>query len=524
MSLRIYNTLRKKKEEFSPLNDNQVKMYVCGVTLYDELHLGHARAAVIFDVIYRYLKHQGWQVKYVTNFTDVDDKMIDRAQMLNLSIYQLAERLMGEYSQQMHALGVLPALCYPRATQHLPEIIDLIKRLERKGLAYVSEGDVFFRVKKFPDYGKLSGQTLSELSAGARIEINEKKEDPLDFALWKKSKKGEPTWDSPWGKGRPGWHIECSAMAMKYLGETIDIHGGGQDLVFPHHENEIAQSEGATGKTFARFWIHNGLVTMSQAKMSKSTGNFLTLREALKNYPGEIIRFFLLSAHYRSPLDYSQTSLKEASLALKRIHTLLDKINNLPKPREDSPIQGEGQISQFDREIESSFDNFIQALNDDFNTPLAISAIFQLVKKANLFMEKVDLLNLASYNSLIKVRDRIRQMGQMLGLFQVKQQKESPSLESINELHQELAGIFKGKKPGGYFSTQIDQMKSLPPKQVIDLWVDYRNKLRRERNWALADEIRSKLANLGIILEDGKKGTTWRWSMRSRSDQEVADI
>ena len=313
-------------------------------------------------------------------------------------------------------------------------------------------------------------------------------------------------------------------MAMKYLGETIDIHGGGQDLVFPHHENEIAQSEGATGKTFARFWIHNGLVTMSQAKMSKSTGNFLTLREALKNYPGEIIRFFLLSAHYHSPLDYNQTSLKEASLALRRVHTFLRKVDDLAKPQEDTPVQNEKQVSQFDREIDSNFDNFIQALNDDFNTPLAISAIFQLVKKANLFMEKVDLLNLASYNSLIKVRDRIRQMGQMLGLFQVKQQKESPSLESINELHQELAGIFKGKKPGGYFSTQIDQMKSLPPKQVIDLWVDYRNKLRRERNWALADEIRSKLANLGIILEDGKKGTTWRWSMRSRSDQEVADI
>jgi len=524
MSLRIYNTLMRKKEKFLPLNDNQVKMYVCGVTLYDELHLGHARAAVIFDVIYRYLKYQGWQVKYVTNFTDVDDKMIDRAQMLNLSIYQLTERFMGEYFQQMHALGVLPALCYPRATQHLPEIIDLIKRLESKELAYVSEGDVFFRVKSFSDYGKLSGQAISELAVGARIEINEKKEDPLDFALWKKSKKGEPAWDSPWGKGRPGWHIECSAMAMKYLGESIDIHGGGQDLVFPHHENEIAQSEGATGKTLARFWIHNGLVTMNQAKMSKSTGNFLTLREALKQYPGEVVRFFLLSAHYRSPLDYSQTSLKEASLALKRIHTLLDKINNLPKPQEHPPVQNEGQVSQFDRQIDNSFDDFIRALNDDFNTPLAISAIFLLVKKANLLAEKVESLNFYSYNSLIKVRDKIGQMGQMLGIFQEKQQKYGPSLESIKQLHQELAAIFKGKAPGEYFSTQIDQMKSLPPKQVIDLWLDYRNKLRRDRNWTLADEIRAKLANHGIILEDGKKGTTWRWSMRSKSDQEVADI
>jgi len=469
MALKIYNTLHSKKEVFFPLKDNEVRMYVCGVTLYDELHLGHARAAVVFDVIRNYLEYKGYRVNYVTNFTDVDDKMIQRAKQLGTTIFDLAEKFMNEYFNQMQRLGIRKANYYPRATQHIKEIIDLIKLLEKRGFAYCVNGDVFFRVKKFPNYGKLSHQSLEELFAGARIEVNEKKEQPFDFALWKKAKEREPSWESPWGKGRPGWHIECSSMAMKYLGESIDIHGGGRDLVFPHHENEIAQSEAATGKIFANFWVHNGLVTMNGEKMAKSTGNFLTLAKALEKYSGEVIRYFLLSSHYRSPLNYSENSLKEASSSLNRVYTLLDRINKEISGATSFKKKIPPMISKF----EELSNKFIQAMDDDFNTPAALSAIFEMVKEANLILEKS--ISESSRVTLLEVSNKIKKLGSILGLFQGKKEK-------LNQKTEELLKIL----------------------------IEIRDKLRKKREWDLSDEIRKRLKNIGIQLEDRKEETEWR--------------
>ncbi|NQS90690.1 cysteine--tRNA ligase [Patescibacteria group bacterium] len=473
MAFKIYNTLHSRKEVFSPLKDNEVRMYVCGVTLYDELHLGHARAAVVFDVIRNYLEYKGYRVNYVTNFTDVDDKMIERAKKLGITIFDLAEKFIEKYFDQMGQLRIRRANHHPRATQHVEEIINLIKLLEKRGFAYSVNGDIFFRVKKFPDYGKLSHQSLEELLAGVRIEVNEKKEDPFDFALWKKAKRGEPSWESPWGKGRPGWHIECSSMAMKYLGESIDIHGGGQDLVFPHHENEIAQSEVATGKIFANFWIHNGLVTMNREKMAKSTGNFITLDGALKKCPGEVIRYFLLSSHYRSPLDYSENSLREASSSLNRVYTLLDKIE---EETEDINILKKEKIPPripVTPEFEVLSDKFIGAMDDDFNTPIALSTIFDMVRQANLILNEP--LSKSSRLVLLEVGGKIKKLGSILGLFQRKG-------KDLNQKTEKLLNIL----------------------------IELRDRLRKERKWDLADEIRKKLEDIGIKLEDKKEGTKWR--------------
>jgi len=468
MGLRIYNTLTRKKEGFSPLEENKVRMYVCGVTLYDKLHLGHARAAVVFDMIRRYLEYKGYEVIFVTNFTDVDDKMIKRARELNTTIFDLARKFISEYFEQMEKLGVKKANYYPRATDHIKEIIELIKKLEKKGIAYKSNGNVFFRVKKFPEYGKLSGQSLKELFAGVRIEVDEKKEEPFDFALWKKAKEGEPSWESPWGRGRPGWHIECSAMAMKYLGETIDIHGGGKDLIFPHHENEIAQSEAATGKKFARLWIHNGLVTMNDQKMAKSTGNFVTLSEALQKYGGEVVRYYLLSAHYRSPLNYSEESLKEASSSLERIYNLLERIDELLEEKKES-----FKLEDVPLRIRDLSSKFFESMDDDFNTPSAFASLFEMVKEANIILEKP--LDKKLKAALFYIKNQIKEAGKILGLFQEKRK----ILEDKTE-------------------------------KLIKILVDVRNDLRKEKRWDLADKIRQRLQEIGIKLEDKKDKTVWK--------------
>ena len=478
MPLKIYNTLTRRKEEFVPLKNREVRMYVCGVTLYDKLHLGHARAAVVFDVIRRYLEHRGFKVNYVTNFTDVDDKVINRAKSLGTSIFDLSQRLIKEYFQQMELLGVRRADGYPRATQHIKEIVDLIKKLEAKNLAYARNGDVFFRVRGFPSYGKLSGQDLKELSVGARVEVNERKEDPLDFAVWKKAKEGEPFWDSPWGKGRPGWHIECSAMAMNLLGESIDIHGGGEDLIFPHHENEIAQSEGAVGRRFAKYWIHNGLVRMKDQKMAKSTRNVFTLSQALQDYDGEAIRFFLLSAHYRSPLDYYENSLKEANSSLERVYNILKRIKEIKG--EQSQRTTDPNLIPLAEDLSSHLKKmeigFIQAMDDDFNTPAALSFIFEAVKKANLLLREGRSLGRNSQQVLSKTREKIKNLGDILGLFQ-KEEKRKLGREE---------------------------------EQLVEILVTLRDKLRGKKDWKLADEIRKKLGGLGIELEDKREGTVWR--------------
>jgi len=478
LPLKVYNTLTRRKEEFVPLKDNEVRMYVCGVTLYDKLHLGHARAAVVFDVIRRYLEHRGFKVNYVTNFTDVDDKVINRAKSLGMPIFDLTGRLIKEYFQQMELLGVRRANDYPCATEYIKEIIDLIKKLERKNLAYPQDGDVFFRVRGFPSYGKLSGQDLKELSVGARVKVNERKEDPLDFVVWKKAKEGEPFWDSPWGKGRPGWHIECSAMAMNLLGESIDIHGGGVDLIFPHHENEIAQSEAASGRRFAKYWIHNGLVKMKDQKMAKSTQNVFTLSQALQDYDGEIIRFFLLSAHYRSPLDYHESSLEEAKSSLERVYNILKRIKEIKGEQSQRTTDPNLRflVEDLSSHLKKMRTRFIHDMDDDFNTPAALSFIFEAVKKANLLLREGRSLDGSSQQVLLKTREKIKNLGDILGLFQKEEKKRLGEQE----------------------------------KKLIEILVNMREKLREKKDWKLADEIRKKLDGLGIELEDKRAETVWR--------------
>jgi len=478
LPLKVYNTLTRRKEEFVPLKDNEVRMYVCGVTLYDKLHLGHARAAVVFDVIRHYLEHRGFKVNYVTNFTDVDDKVINRAKSLGTPIFDLTGRLIKEYFQQMEPLGVRRANDYPCATEYIKEIIDLIKKLERKNLAYAQDGDVFFRVRGFPSYGKLSGQDLKELSVGARVKVNERKEDPLDFVVWKKAKEGEPFWDSPWGKGRPGWHIECSAMAMNLLGESIDIHGGGVDLIFPHHENEIAQSEAASGRRFAKYWIHNGLVKMKDQKMAKSTQNVFTLSQALQDYDGEIIRFFLLSAHYRSPLDYHESSLEEAKSSLERVYNILKRIKEIKGEQSQRTTDPNLRflVEDLSSHLKKMRTRFIHDMDDDFNTPAALSFIFEAVKKANLLLREGRSLDKDSQQVLLKTREKIKNLGDILGLFQKEEKKRLGEQE----------------------------------KKLIEILVNMREKLREKKDWKLADEIRKKLDELGIELEDKRTRTVWR--------------
>ena len=353
MPLHIYNTLTKRKEAFKPIVDGEVRMYVCGVTVYDLCHIGHARAAIIFDVVYRYLKYLEYKVTYVRNFTDVDDKIIKRANNEKVSSEEIAERYIKEFYTDMNALGVEIPDCEPKATVHIPEMIEMIKKLIEKGYAYQANGDVFYSVRKFTEYGRLSGKNMDELLSGARVEIDEKKKDPLDFALWKASKPGEPWWESPWGKGRPGWHIECSAMGQKYLGEYFDIHGGGKDLVFPHHENEIAQSHAATGHPPVKYWIHNGFVNINKEKMSKSLGNFFTIKDVLKKFNPEVIRFFLLSSHYRSPIDFSDQNLNEAKINLDRFYDLflfaegVSPSPLMPSSFNSSPLVGEDKGGGF---------------------------------------------------------------------------------------------------------------------------------------------------------------------------------
>ncbi|TKJ45713.1 cysteine--tRNA ligase [Candidatus Aerophobetes bacterium Ae_b3b] len=476
--MKVYNTLTRRKEEFIPLKDNEVRMYVCGVTLYDKLHLGHARAAVVFDVIRRYLEHRGFKVNYVTNFTDVDDKVINRAKSLGTPIFDLTGRLIEEYFQQMEPLGVRRANDYPCATEYIKEIIDLIKKLERKNLAYAQDGDVFFRVRGFPSYGRLSGQDLKELSVGARVKVNERKEDPLDFVVWKKAKEGEPFWDSPWGKGRPGWHIECSAMAMNLLGESIDIHGGGVDLIFPHHENEIAQSEAASGRRFAKYWIHNGLVKMKDQKMAKSTQNVFTLSQALQDYDGETIRFFLLSAHYRSPLDYHESSLREAKSSLERVYNILKRMKEITGEQSQRTTDSNLRflVEDLSSHLKKMRTRFIHDMDDDFNTPAALSFIFEAVKKANLLLREGRSLDGSSQQVLLKTREKIKNLGDILGLFQKEEKKRLGEQE----------------------------------KKLIEILVNIREKLREKKDWKLADEIRKKLDELGIELEDKRAETVWR--------------
>lgn len=488
-SLLVYNTLTQKKEKFIPLKGNQVKMYVCGVTVYDYAHIGHARAAVIFDVIYRYLKYRGYQVTYVRNFTDVDDKIINRAHKEGASCKDVAEKYIQEYTCDMNALGNEVPTYEPRATQHIENMITTITTLIQKGYAYELDGDVYFEVGKFPEYGKLSKKNLEEQIAGARVEMDERKKDSRDFALWKKSKPNEPFWPSPWGEGRPGWHIECSVMSQKYLGETLDIHGGGGDLIFPHHENEIAQAEAASGKPFVHYWIHNGFVNINKEKMSKSLGNISTIKDILQDYHPEAVRLFLLSHHYRSPVDFSPENMNEAKIGIERIYTTLREIGTVLDKKNFPEVQEEG-LHALDQEIYEEVKNLIpkfeQAMNEDFNTALALGHLYNAVRALNRYLfdsqyNKTD----QTLSILVSARKAFSRIGTVLGLFQTKPETFLEMLKN-----QKLSEL----------DITVEE---------IERMIEERNQARKEKDWKRADEIRQTLLKKNIILEDGRTKTTW---------------
>lgn len=465
MTIRVFNTISRKKEELVPVQANKVGIYACGPTVYDYFHIGNARIFIVFDVIRRYLRYRGYDVTFVQNFTDIDDKMIKRAAELGITVPQLADRFIQAYFEDVEALGVEKADVHPKATEHIPEMVELIEKLMEKGMAYDVDGDVYFHTPAFPSYGELSRQPLDELVSGARVDLDERKKHPLDFALWKKQKPGEPAWDSPWGKGRPGWHIECSVMSTKYLGDTLDIHAGGPDLIFPHHENEKAQSEGATGKPFAKYWLHAGYLNIDQKKMSKSLGNFMTVREICKHVEPEVIRFFMLSAHYRNPINYSSDLLQQAKSGLARlnnvVYNLRDLAAKLPSDAAASPKELLAQLEEYRS-------RFVGAMDDDFNTADGLAVIFELARDTNAYLKDPA----PSREVVEKSLQFFEEVGDILGFFSVRGDKELDA--RVNEL------------------------------------IAKRQQARQEKDWSMADAIRDELNALGIVLEDTPQGIRWR--------------
>jgi cysteinyl-tRNA synthetase len=487
MALKIYNTQTKRKEEFVPLSEGKVGLYVCGITAYDVCHVGHARSAVVFDVVVRYLRERGYAVTYVKNFTDVDDKIIEKANRLGLSIAAIAERYIAEHDEDMRALGVAPPTVAPRATENIDGMVRLIQRLVDSGLAYVVDGNVYYAVERFRSYGKLSGRSTEELLAGARVEVNERKQNPLDFVLWKASKAGEPFWESPWGTGRPGWHIECSVMSQRYLGEQFDIHGGGADLVFPHHENEIAQSEGATGKSLAAYWMHNGFVRINSEKMSKSLGNVFTIKEILKNYHPEVLRLFMLQGHYRSPLDFSNEAMEEARSGLNRLYGTLKSARDLGAAAEtaqrgSTTSRGEeisGRLAELGR-------NFHAAMEDDFNTARAVGYLFETSRYLNgCFAGKGFPAGSAAAPLTAEILAVFDKIGAVLGLL-----REEPDAYFRQDRERRTAQL-------GLDAGEIERL------------VEERTKARVEKDWRRADEIRELLAARKVIIQDSPSGTVW---------------
>ena len=479
MSLRVYNTLSGKKEEFQPLVPGKVGMYVCGVTVYDYCHIGHARANIVFDIVYRYLQYSNYDVTYVRNYTDVDDKIINRANQQGISSKQLAEEFIQAFDEDMEALGLRKPTHEPKATEYIDRIIVLAKQLIEKGMAYESAGDVYYSVEKFPTYLKLSKRNMEEMQAGARIAPGEQKRNPMDFALWKAAKPGEPSWESPWGPGRPGWHIECSAMSSTLLGETFDIHGGGRDLIFPHHENEIAQSEGISGKPFVKYWLHNGFVNINQEKMSKSLGNFFTIRDILKSYNPEVVRFFILTAHYRSPVDFSDQNLKEAQAGLSRFYEALQLAAEAVEGVPESDV-----AAQEGAELEAQFR---AAMDDDFNTAQAIGHLFEGVRTINrLVAEKKFRKKADKVASVRALREKIAELGDVLGLFV-----------------SDPAGWLKQQNLKGLQALGLTEAD-------LDAAIQERLQARGNKDFARADQIRDELVQKGIELLDSPAGTTWK--------------
>ncbi|MDO6353823.1 cysteine--tRNA ligase [Caloramator sp. CAR-1] len=463
--MKIYNTMTRQKEVFNPITPGEVKMYACGPTVYNYFHIGNARTFIVFDTIRRYLEYRGYKVKFVQNFTDIDDKLIRRANEEGTTVKEVAEKYIKEYYKDADGLKIKRATVNPRATEFIGEIIAFVKDLVDKGYAYVVDGDVYFDTTKFKEYGKLSHQSIEDLEAGARIEIDERKRNPMDFALWKAKKEGEPAWESPWGEGRPGWHIECSTMACSLLGETIDIHGGGADLIFPHHENEIAQSEARNGKPFANYWMHVAYLNVNNQKMSKSLNNFFTAREILEKYDAEVVRLFMLSGHYRNPINFSIELLDQAKAALERLYNAIANLEHVIETSEDRELTAE-ELEFFNR-LDSFRERYIEVMDDDFNTADGISVIFDLVREVNTNIKEGSPKKLAQ-----KALDLIRELGSPLGILE--------------------------KSTKGSLDEEIERL------------IEERQKARKEKNYALADKIRDQLKEMGIILEDTPQGVRWK--------------
>jgi len=493
MTLRLYNSLSRKKETFKPVEDGKVKMYVCGMTVYSDVHIGHARTYLAFDVIRRYFEYSGYDVLYVQNITDVDDKIIAAANKEGIDPIKYSERFSERCLKDLDDFGIRRADLYPKASETIPDMIVMIQQILDKGFGYISDGDVYFSVEKFKEYGKLSGQRIDEMMSGARIQPGEKKKKPFDFALWKQAKPGEPFWNSPWGKGRPGWHIECSTMSGKYLDIPFDIHGGGMDLRFPHHENEIAQAEAATGNIFAKYWMHIGLLTVDGEKMSKSIGNIINVKDLMNKWDSEVIRMFFAQAHYRSPPDFSQTALENTRKGLERIYRLKERLEELAKSNnglDENKLTEEGR--QYHTIINEFKQKFMEAMSDDFNTPEAFAIIFDFVNKSNSFLEKNEKVDagLCKYSL-----EQLTKLGNILTLFQPKKihPDETVLLEKVQK-------IISKYKDGEADSTE----------EIIKTLIDIREEARNNKNWQKADEIRSELENSGIEVQDTSKGPVWK--------------
>ncbi len=465
MAIRVYNTLSRKKEDFETLLPGIASMYVCGPTVYDKAHVGHGMSSLVFDIIRRYLQYRGYEVRHVMNYTDVDDKIIQRALFEEVEAVVLAERYIKEYNEHLKDLNVLPAMIYPRVSTEMPEIIKMVEGLIEKGHAYESEGDVYFRVRSDDDYGKLSRRKLDDMEAGSRIDIDERKEDPMDFAVWKAAKPEEPFWESPWGPGRPGWHIECSSMSLRHLGETIDIHGGGNDLIFPHHENEIAQTECYTGKPFATYWIHNGMLQLTGEKMSKSIGNLVTIEDFLKDHSPNVLRFMVLNSNYRSPLTFNDEVIGQAKKGLERL------TNGLRPAFEGAAGADDKTLAALKTQTENTREKFIVLMDDDFNTAGSLGKVFDLTRVINQARDAG-----ATNEELQEAQDLVREIGSVFGLRLERDKKESGDAAPF-----------------------------------IDLLIEIRTKLREEKLWELSDLVRDKLKEQGVIIEDSKNGTTWDW-------------